>query len=134
MKITLKQRKLPSGRISLHIEYLKGTEVLANGKRKHIREFENLKLFLHGAPNGAKERKENKEALQMAENILAIRQSEDLRGKYGIKNKHKGQRCFLDFFHEKMEEKYESPKNYGNWAASFLHLKNVSLLLLLLMK
>lgn len=114
MKITLKQRKLPSGKISLHIEYLKGTEVLADGKRKHIREFENLKLFLHGAPNSPKERKENKEALQMAENILAIRQSEDLRGKYGIKNKHKGQRCFLDFFHEKMEEKYESPKNYGN--------------------
>ncbi|MDM1086683.1 site-specific integrase [Myroides odoratimimus] len=123
MNITLKQRKLPSGRISLLIEYTKGVEVTSTGKKKYIREFENLKLFLHGAPNSPKERKENKEALQMAENILAIRQSENLRGKYGIKNKHKGQRCFLDFFHEKTEEKYESPKNYGNWTASFLHLK-----------
>ncbi|MEK6492497.1 site-specific integrase [Myroides odoratimimus] len=123
MNITLKQRKLPSGKISLQIEYYKGFEVSLEGKKRHIREFENLKLFLHGSPNSPKERKENKEALQMAENILAIRQSEDLRGKYGIKNKHKGQRCFLDFFHEKMEEKYESPKNYGNWTASFLHLK-----------
>ena len=88
MTITLKQRKLPSGRISLLIEYSKGSETLANGKKKYIREFENLKLFLHASPSGPKERKENKEALQMANNILAIRQSENLRGKYGIKNKH----------------------------------------------
>ncbi|MEC4027454.1 site-specific integrase [Myroides odoratimimus] len=123
MNITLKQRKLPSGKISLTIEYYKGFEVSLEGKKRHLREFENLKLFLHGTPNSPKERKENKEALQMAENILAIRQSENLRGKYGIKNKYKGQRCFLDFFHEKTEDKYESPKNYGNWTASFLHLK-----------
>lgn len=123
MNITLKQRKLPSGRISLQIEYYKGYEISQEGKKRHIREFENLKLFLHGAPSNAQERKENKEVLQMAENILVIRQSENLRGKYGIKNKNKGQRCFLDFFHEKTEEKYDSLKNYGNWTATLLHLK-----------
>ncbi|WP_317134295.1 site-specific integrase [Flavobacterium agricola] len=123
MRITLKQRKLKSGKISLIIEYSKGTEISSTGKRKYIREFENLKLFLHGNPSNAKERKENKDNLQLAENILAIRQSEVLRGKYGFKNKNKGQRCFLDFFHEKTEEKYESSRNYGNWAASLLHLQ-----------
>ncbi|EHO10492.1 hypothetical protein HMPREF9714_01456 [Myroides odoratimimus CCUG 12901] len=45
MNITLKQRKLPSGKISLHIEYYKGFEVSLEGKKRHIREFENLKLF-----------------------------------------------------------------------------------------
>lgn len=123
MKISLKQRKLQSGRTSLLIEYLKGTETLANGKRKHIREYENLKLFIHTNPSTPQERKENRENLTLAENILSIRQSELLRGKYGIKNKNKGQRCFLDFFHEKTEEKYDSPKNYGNWTATLLHLK-----------
>ncbi len=36
MKITLKERKLPSGKISLIIEYYKGSETSLEGKRKHI--------------------------------------------------------------------------------------------------
>ena len=44
MKITLKERKLPSGKISLLIEYYKGSEISPEGKRRHIREFENLQL------------------------------------------------------------------------------------------
>lgn len=123
MKITLKERKLPSGKISLIIEYYKGSEISPEGKRKHIRDFENLKLYLNSKPKSALEKKENKENLELAKKILAIREAEFYQGKFDIKNNIKSKRRLLDFFHEKMEEKINSPKNYANWSATLVHLK-----------
>lgn len=123
MIITLKERKLKSGKISLFIEYYKGSETNKDGKRRHIREKEYLKLFLEGEPKNAGERKKNNETLALANKILAIRQAEFYQGRYSIKNNAKEKRRFLDFFEEKAEEKSDSVKNYGNWTAAFIHLK-----------
>ncbi|MGB3608122.1 site-specific integrase [Psychroserpens sp.] len=123
MKITLKERKLSSGKISLLIEYYKGSEISQEGKRKHIRDHENLKLYLYGDPKNSTERKENKETMALAKKILAIREAEYYQGKFDLKNTTKGKRRFLDFFSEKVEERYESPKNYGNWTAVYIHLQ-----------
>ena len=123
MKITLRERLLPSGRINLSIEYYKGTEVQANGKRRNLRDYENLKLFLHSEPKNPSERKENKETLALAKQILAIREAEFYQGRYELKNTTKSKRSFLDYFQEKTEEKSDSPKNYGNWTATMIHLK-----------
>jgi len=62
MKIALKERKLSSGKISLVIEYYKGSEVSKDGKRKHIRDFENLKIYLHDNPKSINENKKIIEA------------------------------------------------------------------------
>lgn len=123
MKITLRERLLPSGKINLSIEYYKGTIQQPNGKRKTVRDYENLKLFLHGEPKNAGERKENKETMALAKQILAIREAEFYQGRFELKNTTKGKRTFLDYFHEKTEEKIDSPKNYGNWTATMIHLK-----------
>ncbi|CDF79653.1 integrase [Formosa agariphila KMM 3901] len=123
MKISLIERKLSSGKISLLIEYYKGSEISPEGKRKHIRDRENLKLYLFSDPKNAIERKENKETRLLAKKILAIREAEYYQGKFDLKNTTKGKRRFLDFFKEKVEERYESPKNYGNWTAAFIHLE-----------
>ncbi|WP_121965608.1 site-specific integrase [Myroides sp. N17-2] len=123
MKISLIERKLKDGSINLAIEYYKGSEVTLEGKRKHIREYENLKLYLHGVPKNAIEKKENKEALLLAKKLLAIREAEYYQGKFDLKNTTKGKRRFLDYFHEKTEEKSGSLKNYGNWTATMVHLK-----------
>ncbi|MDR5590476.1 site-specific integrase [Christiangramia sp. SM2212] len=123
MKISLKKRKLKSGKISLSIEYYKGSEITTEGKRRHIRDNENLKIFLFQHPKNAVERKENKENLVLAKKILSIREAEYYQGRFDLKNSTKSQRCFLDYFEEKAEEKYNSPKNYGNWTATLLHLK-----------
>ncbi|WP_299154254.1 site-specific integrase [uncultured Christiangramia sp.] len=123
MKITLKERKLKSGKVSLSIEYYKGSETTPEGKRRHIRENENLKMFLYGNPKNAGERKKNKETLVLAKKILAIREAEFYQGRFNIKNTTKAKRRFLDFFIEKTEEKSDSPKNYGNWTATLVHLK-----------
>lgn len=123
MKISLIERKLKDGSINLAIEYYKGSEITPEGKRKHIREYENLKLYLYGEPKNANEKKENKETLLLAKKLLAIREAEYYQGKFDLKNTTKGKRRFLDYFHEKTEEKINSPKNYGNWTATMVHLK-----------
>jgi len=40
MNITLKQKNLADGRISLFIEYYKGSSTNVQGKRIHLRDFE----------------------------------------------------------------------------------------------
>lgn len=123
MKITLKKKKLKNDKYSLYLEYYKGSQLDKDGKRIHIRDFEYLKLYLHQNPLTAAEKKENKETELLAEQILSIRKAEFFQGKFDIKNTSKSKRRFLDFFIEKTEEKSDSPKNYGNWTATFLHLK-----------
>ncbi|MEC4048691.1 hypothetical protein OX284_004555 [Flavobacterium sp. SUN046] len=61
MKITLKKKKINNDKLSLYIEYYKGSQLDKDGKRIHIRDFEYLKLYLHQNPKTAAEKKENKE-------------------------------------------------------------------------
>ncbi|MCT3921695.1 site-specific integrase [Elizabethkingia anophelis] len=127
MKITLKRKNLKDGQISLYIEYYKGSTIDLNGKRTHLREFEYLKLYLNAEPKNAKEKKENKETLELAENILAIRKTNYIQGKFDIKSTTKSKRTFLNYFAEIMEEKQkqDSSNNYGNWFSTFQHLKKI---------
>lgn len=57
MLITLKQKKLKDGRISLYLEYYKGSNIGVDGKRIHIRDFEYLKMYLLQDPKTPKEKK-----------------------------------------------------------------------------
>ncbi len=127
MKITLKQKKLADGMISLYVEYYKGSSTNLQGKRIHLRDFEYLKLYLHPEPKSVKEKKENKETLALAENIFAIRKAEYIQGKYDLKDKVKSKRLFLTYFEELTEEKQkqDSSNNYGNWFSTLQHLKKV---------
>ncbi|CAH0335484.1 Tyrosine recombinase XerC [Flavobacterium sp. CECT 9288] len=123
MNITLKKKKLQNGKFSLYLEYYKGSTINMDGKRIHLRDFEYLKLYPHQEPKTATEKKENKEIDTLSEQILSIRKAEYFQGKFDIKNTSKSKRLFLDYFIEKTEEKIDSPKNYGNWTATSLHLK-----------
>lgn len=123
MKITLKKKKINNDKLSLYIEYYKGSQLDKDGKRIHIRDFEYLKLYLHQNPKTAAEKKENKDNELLSKQILSIREAEFYQGKFDIKNTSKSKRRFLDYFSEKKEEKVDSPKNYGNWNATLVHLK-----------
>ena len=123
MNITLKKKKLKNGKFSLYLEFYKGSTLNLEGKRIHLRDFEYLKLYTHQEPKTAAEKKENKEIDTLSEQILSIRKAEYFQGKFDIKNTSKSKRLFLDYFTEKTEEKIDSPKNYGNWTATSLHLK-----------
>ena len=117
MKITLKQKRLKDGLISLYIEYYKGSSLDVSGKRTHLRDFEYLKLYLFPSPKDRNEKQKNKESLILAENILSIRKAEYLQGKYDIKNTSKSKRSFLNYFSELTEEKQKKDtlNNYNNW-------------------
>lgn len=123
MIISLKKKKLQNGKFSLYLEYYKGSSSNAEGKRVHLRDFEYLKLYPHQEPKTAAEKKENKEIELLSEQIFSIRKAEYFQGKFDIKNSAKSKRRFIDFFTEKTEEKIDSPKNYGNWTATLIHLK-----------
>ena len=127
MKISLIQRKLKDGRISLSIEFYRGSEITDDGKRKHLRNFENLDTYLIVDPKTAKEKKENKEALEFAENVISIRKAEYAQGRFELKNTAKAKRVFLNFFADLAEEKrtLDSSNNYGNWFSTYQHLKKV---------
>ncbi|WP_228410777.1 hypothetical protein [Chryseobacterium taklimakanense] len=53
IKITLKQKLLADGRVSLYLEFYKGSTTDNNGKRTHLRDFEYLKMYLFGNPKTA---------------------------------------------------------------------------------
>lgn len=127
MKIALNKRKLKDGRISLSIEYYRGSEISEEGKRRHLRSFENLDTYLFSNPVNPLEKKHNKQGLEFAENILSIRKAEFVQGKFDLKNTTKSKRTFLNYFAEKTEEKQQqdSSNNYGNWFSTHQHLKKV---------
>lgn len=127
MKISINKRKLKDGRISLSIEYYRGSEINAEGKRRHLRSFENLDTYLFSDPKNPAEKKHNKEGLTFAESVLAIRKAEYVQGKFDLKNRTKSKRTFLAFFSELTDEKMkqDSSNNYGNWFSTFQHLKKI---------
>lgn len=123
MKIILRKKKLKNNKESLYIEFYKGSVITPEGKRKFLRTFEYLDLYLDKSSNSAITKQKNKETLLLAENILSIRQAEHIQGKYQIKNTRKKKTNFLDYYHKIKEEKYQSKGNYDNWDAAGLHLE-----------
>jgi len=123
MQISLKERKLSNGTSSLYIEYYRGSVIENDGKRSHLRDYENLQIYLVTSPVTAAERKKNKEQLQLANDILAIRKSEILQGKFKIADKSRGKRRFLDYFQDKTDERVNNVKNHGVWTSALHHMK-----------
>ena len=118
MKISLKQKKLNSGKISLYLEYYKGSKIDDNGKEIHNREFEYLGKeigYLLSNPLNAIEKKNNKEILELAENILAIRKTEFLQGKFGIVDREKANITLYEYFDLLKEHRSSYLSNYGTW-------------------
>ncbi|VDH15433.1 Tyrosine recombinase XerC [Algoriella xinjiangensis] len=113
--MTLKQRKISDTKISLYLEYYKGTTTSVDGKRKHLREFEYLKLYLILNPTTATDKNKNKENLELAENILAIRKTEFLQGKFGIVDRQKANITLYEYFDQLKENRSSYLSNYETW-------------------
>lgn len=123
MNISLRKKKINDGRYSLFIEYNKGDTKDEIGKRKRNREFEYLNLYIYENAKTPKEKKETRENLQLAENILAIRKADYLQGKFNLQGTKKPKELFLDYFNEKKNERYNETGNFDNWNAAQVHLE-----------
>ena len=125
MKVHLRQRLQKKGkRLSLYLEYYKGSRKSPDGKTNPIREYEHLGLYLHIKPVNALERQQNKENLQLAKNIKSKREIDIKNNEYGFLSTNKSNSDFLTYFKKLTDERFSSRGNYGNWDSSLKHLYN----------
>jgi integrase/recombinase XerD len=124
MKVFLRQRKQTrNGTISLYLEIYKGYAETKDGKRKPIRDYEYLDLYLIDKPRNPIDKQQNKENLNLAESIKAKRELEIKNGTYGFTNEFKKQTNFIEYFRNLVNKK-ETKGNLGNWYSTQIHLEN----------
>lgn len=113
--ITLRQRKMPSGRTSLYLD------IYLNGKRT----YEYLHLYLEqGTSRTIKEK--NRQTLQFAEAVCAKRIVELRNGEYGFKSQYATHTRFFDYYRALCQKRFnatESRGNWGNWYSCLHHLR-----------
>lgn len=113
--ITLRQRKMPSGRTSLYLDFY------LNGKRT----YEYLHLYLEqGTSRTIKEK--NRQTLQFAEAVCAKRIVELRNGEYGFKSQYATHTRFFDYYRALCQKRFnatESRGNWGNWYSCLHHLR-----------
>lgn len=112
--IRLRQRRTPSGLISLYLD------IYLNGKRS----YEYLKMYL--VPEKSREAKDkNRETLRLADAIRAKRIVELRNGQYGFRSGFATNTRFFDYYRSLCENRLgsESRGNWGNWYSCLHHLK-----------
>ena len=125
MKLHLRQRKqTKKGKISLYIEYYKGTAVNSTTKKaKVLRDYEYLNLYLFDKPKTPSDKQHNKDMLRLAESIKAKRELDIINGIYGFNNQSKQSVNFIKFFESLKEKRIDSHGNYGNWDSALKHFR-----------
>ena len=122
MEIKLIKRKLKTGRTSLVLEYYMGYSVAANGTTRPQRKFETLEYYLYTDPKNKLERDHNKVNLEMAEKVKAKRLLAEQNEQYGFAVKYKIRTDLVEYIKGLIEQRKESPGNWGNWDSALKHL------------
>ena len=112
--IRLRQRRTPSGLISLYLD------IYLNGRRS----YEYLKMYLVPEKTRA-DREKNRETLKLADAIRAKRVIELRNGQYGFQSQFATSTRFFDYYRSLCEKRLggESRSNWGNWYSCLHHLK-----------
>ena len=123
MKVHLRQREQKKGkRISLYLEYYKGSRKSDEGKALPIREYEALRIYLHIKPSTPLQKQENKQNLELAKNIKSKREIDIKNNEFGFLTNTKSNSDFLQYFNKLTEDRLSSIGNYGNWDSTLKHL------------
>ena len=123
MKVHLRKRIQKKGkRISLYLEYYKGTRKSDEGKVLPIREYETLRIYLHIKPSTPLQKQENKQNLELAKNIKSKRELDIKNNEFGFLTNTKSNSDFLQYFNKLTEDRLSSIGNYGNWDSTLKHL------------
>ena len=104
VKVTLRQEKLRSGKVSLYLDYY---PPIWNPHIKKMSRREFLGLYLYGEPKDRFEREYNEEIMLKARGIRAKRELAIINEEYGFLDRTKKQADFLGYFHDKTKEKYQ---------------------------
>lgn len=112
--IRLRQRKMPTGNISLYLD------IYLNGRRT----YEYLKMYLVPELTRA-DREKNRETLKLADAVRAKRVVELRNGQFGFQGQTSPSIRFFDYYRAMCEKRLgtESRGNWGNWYSCLHHLK-----------
>lgn len=120
MKVTLRQRKISKGMISLYLDFY---PALVDPETKKSTRREYLGLYIHQKPKTVFEKQHNKETKIQAESIRSSRQLDIQRNKYDFIFKKAKQVDFLQFFKKLTAKKWNSEGNHGNWLSACNYLE-----------
>ncbi len=124
MKVHLRKRlQKKSKRISLYLEYYKGSCKSDEGKVLPNREYEHLGIFLHNKPSSQLQKQENKQNIELAQSIRSKKELEIKNNEFGFITNTKSKSDFLKYFEKLTEDRLSSIGNYGNWDSTLKHLK-----------
>lgn len=124
IKVKLRQKAISAGRSSLYLDYYPGVVDQKTGKLKR-REF--LNLYLLNNPKSIIDKKQDKETMQIAEEIRMKKHSQANKPeiyteqeKQQLKQKELGENDFIKYFQKVAYKRYES--NYDNWMSAYKYL------------
>lgn len=115
VKVTLRKRLLPSGRITLYLDFyppLRDPVTMQNVRHEY------LGIYLVNKPRFAIEKEANKEKIRQAEALRSERELQIIRGQFNFMDKHKAQLDFLAYFRKKLDIKDQK------WIRVYDHFNN----------
>lgn len=113
-KVKLRQRELPSGKITLYLDYY---PPVRNPRTMKMIRHEYLGIFLVKNPRTMRDRDSNNEFRRQAEAIRSQRQLSIVNEQFGFLDKTKQQMSFLDYFHDKLGDHDQK------WARVYSHFE-----------
>ena len=119
-KVKLRKKKLKSGKLSLYLDFYPPIINPETGKSTR-REFLNIHIFDN--PKKPKEKKENRDKIQIAEGVRAKRQIELLKEDYDFLKSDNSKDNFLEFVELQLTKRKQSGVNYETWRSMFKYLK-----------
>lgn len=100
--VTLRQRPIRNGRISLYLDYY---PAVRNPKTMQLSRREYLGFYIYATPKNAIELDYNNEILAKAELIRCRRQEAVINEEFGFMDKHKMRADFMAYFKEVCRKK-----------------------------
>lgn len=113
-KVTLRQRLLPSGKITLYLDYY---PAIRNPKTNRSQRHEYMGIYLYGNPMNQVQRNFNKTILEKAELIRCRRQEQVINRQFGFIDHTQQREDFLTYFEGVCKKRYEK------WKIVFMHFR-----------
>ena len=116
-KVTVRQRKLAKGKVSLYLDYYPAIRHPRTGRMTR-REY--LGIYIYANPTERFQQEYNRSMMKKAELIKCRRTESVINEQFGFLDRAKGRESFLDYFEKQMQE-----NEYGhNWQTAFGHFKD----------
>lgn len=116
-KVTVRQRKLAKGKVSLYLDYYPAIRHPRTGRMTR-REY--LGIYIYANPVERFQQEYNRSMMKKAELIKCRRTESVINEQFGFLDRAKGRESFLDYFEKQMQE-----NEYGhNWQTAFGHFKD----------